>query len=280
MIYRSAQATEQPEGAEEFVELDEGNSAGRRGGGGQTAAGGFAWAAASGNRAGNSERQLGQEDSSSQVATRRRRKSRRRRTKAGCKAWSSTGECRVCHGRKTCKQKYGKDDCTKYCWKYKGNWACPGCFQEAEAKKVVSAITATWESKRGLEYCKEHQSNPKLTKVMSTTSASAEAWIKAIGSSNDDLHVFDVSNITDFRWSDHIVMHRSGIHEVSANGIPVQLCASWTAVCLGTPASHGQSCTTVRKVVGCRKTIRATSTKWHDCSEWVSSHKLGLLNLA
>ena len=51
MIYRPAQATEQPEGTEEFVELHEGNSAGRRGG--QTAAGGFAWAAASGNRAGN-----------------------------------------------------------------------------------------------------------------------------------------------------------------------------------------------------------------------------------
>jgi len=270
-------ATEQPEGSEEFVELDEENSAGRRGG--QTAAGGFSWAADSSNRAGNSEdeEELGEEDSSSQATT----KQRRRRA---CNAWSSTGdnECRVCEQKKGCKQKYGKDECQKYCWKYQGGWTCPGCSQEAEEKNVASAITDTWESKRGLEYCKKYQQTAKLTKVMSVESASVKAWKEATGNSNHDLHAFDVSKIAaDFRWSDHIIIHRSGIHEATVGKQEFQLCASWTAVCLGTPPSHGQSCATVRKVLGCKyKSSRRASHDWSDCDKWHSKKRLAMSNLA
>jgi len=297
-------ATEQPEGTEEFVEVDEVNSVGRRGG--QTAAGGFVWAVASGNRAGNSEdeEELGQEDSSSQAATTRRRrwattrrrrgattrrrrmswweKTRRRRTPK--KIYDADG-CRVAwawkdgntDGKKVCKAKYGK--CMQqHCWKFDGDWTCPGCWdQPTEAKKVANAITATWESKRGEAYCNKHMKSPKLIQIASINSASVEDFKKQLGHNNADLHEIDVSDIAaDFRWKDHLVVHRSGIHE--ANEGMFLLCASWTAVCLGTPPSKGQSCATVRKVLGCKK--KKEDWKWHDCSKWYSSMRLALPDLA
>jgi len=296
----------------EFLEVQEesSTSAGRRGG--QSAMGGFAWAiAASGNRAGNSERQLGQDSSSqveekrgrgrperqlgqdspspvqaaaqsatakvesaaAQVATGRRRKGETWETKHGTTCVTS--------GRvERCKDKYGK--CPHHCWEYSGGWTCPGCWdQEDDARKLASAITATWESKRGLEYCNKYKSSThsNVTKVGSAVSADIEALQKAFGEENHDLHEINVSEVAKkFRWSDHVMMHRSGVHAVRKRGADVLLlCSSWTAVCLRTPPSHGQKCKTVRQVLGCKKRQHA---KFEDCNTWVSVNKVTLPNFA
>jgi len=251
-----------------FIELHEGSSSsaavGRRGG--QLAAGGFAWVAASGNRAGNSEddEELGQaSDSWSQAE-----KEELEYDKAGCRIRRN--------GTKVCKAKYG--ECQEHCWKYAPDWICPGCWNQVpDAKKVADAITAAWESNRGLAYCEKHMTKPVLTKSMSASSASVEEMKKQIGEENSDLlDKIDVSNVTaGFRWNDHFVVHRSGVHSV--NGGHLLLCASWTAVCLRTTTSNGQSCATVRQVLGCKK---KEMRKFIDCRTWGSANQVALPDFA
>jgi len=212
--------------------------------------------------------------------------------------------------------------CQKYCWEssiigYPG-WICPGCHQEGEARKLANNITAKWESKRGLDNpkgCKDtakfavpwersgpsgqgpaagSEPSPEVLKEMfrrqRTTWQCKLANVRECnkGIRDSDMKLTAEDFPTTLKGSDYTVMHRSGVLELG----PSQMCSSWTAVCLNTPLSHGQPCTTVQKVLGCRNYLKLDPTKaypekrtdgwqdWTNCSNWTGLASHTLPNLA